>query len=107
MELAVVFLQAIELELLRSQSLLGILVLVQQFFLMGHSFITLVQIALSCGLRLLQLVFDLFYLTGPLRFKVRVVSLQSIHFSLQSGLFFTLDHASLLVFDLSATIRGL
>ena len=104
MELAVVFLQAIELELLRSQSLLGILVLVQQFLLMSHSFITLVQVALGGGLRLLQLVLALFNLTGPLRVKVCVVPLQSIHLSLQPGLFFSLDHAPLLVFNLSAAI---
>lgn len=104
MELAVVFLQAIEFELLRSQSLLGILVLVQQFLLMGHSFITLVQVPLSRGLRLLQLVLALFDLAGPLRVKVCVVPLKSIHLSLQPSLLFPLDHASLLVFDLSAAI---
>lgn len=79
----------------------------QKLFLVRDSLVALFKVSLGCGLRLLKLLSLLIDLTGALSVKLGIVALKSVHLALQASLFLTLDHTSLLVFDLTASHRRL
>ena len=72
-----------------------------KLFLVIDGFVALSQISFRHGLAFFKLLTHLLNLTTSLLIKLCIIPLKSVHFSLQPSLFFSLNHASLFIFDLS------
>ena len=70
---------------------------------MSNSVISFLKVALGCGLRLLELLSLLIDLTGALSVKLGIVALKRVHLALQASLFFSPDHATLFILDLTSS----
>lgn len=71
----------------------------QQLFLVRYSLVFLLQVPLASSLSLFELIANLFYISGALGVQLCIVALQGVHLALEAGLFFTLNHAALLVLN--------
>lgn len=107
LQLSIVLCETLKVDLFGAQPLGSIFKVVRQLFLMLNRCVTFLLEALGRLRSGLEFISDLVEFTSALRVKVGVVTLESVHFALESGLFFSLDQTLFLVFDLAASHHGL
>ena len=71
-----------------------------------HGSVLQLSISLRFLTELFELILKLFDFTTSLLIQVIEVSLEGIHLTLKTSLFFTVNHTPFLVFDLTSTHLG-
>ena len=103
----VIFLDAIELNLFSTESLLNVLEFELELLSIVEENISFLVEFLDGNLSIFELISDLLNFTRSLGVEVGIISLQGVHFPLESSLFLPLDHAFFLVFDQASSHLGL